>query len=141
VPPARTIFDLVALGAACIAAVGCGADKPLVPVTGRITYAGGDWPMPGYITFTPFQSTGALPARPGSGRFLEDGKFVAGSYGPGDGLMPGKYHVSISCFDPMDTSKPAAELNLVPADFKTEDLVVEQGQDSIVLNIDVPKKR
>ena len=81
-----------------------------------------------------------MPARPGSGRFGEDGTFVVGSYQPGDGLLPGAYHVSVSCIDPNDASKPPAELELVPADFKTNNLVVESGQDAIELNLDVPRK-
>jgi hypothetical protein len=120
---------------------GCGGnDKPLVPVSGRITYGGGNWPMPGNITFAPLESAGDLPARPGSGRFEEDGSFVAGSYKPGDGLMPGKYHIGISCFDPNDT-RPPDKASYVPMDFTTDVLVVERGQDAIELNIDVPKKK
>ena len=97
--------------------------------------------MPGNITFSPLTSPGSTPARPGSGQFKEDGKFVVGSYRPGDGLMPGRYHIGVSCFDPLDTSKPAAELEFVPQDFKTKELVVENGQDAIELNFDVPIKK
>ena len=67
--------------------------------------------------------------------------YTVGCYQPGDGLLPGTYHVSVSCIDPNDASKRPAELQLVPADFKTEDLVVDNGQDAIELNIDVPKKK
>jgi hypothetical protein len=127
---------------AVTAFVGCGAsDKPLVQVTGRVTYGGGSWPFPGYITFSPIESAASMPARPGSGPFKTDGKYVVGSYKPGDGLMPGKYHVSVSCIDPNDASKPPSELEFVPANFTTEDLVVEAGQDAIELDIDVPKKK
>jgi hypothetical protein len=127
---------------ATAAVAGCGGDgKPLVPVSGRVTYGGGEWPFPGYITFSPIESSASMPARPGSGPFKTNGKYVVGSYQPGDGLMPGRYHVSVSCIEPNDTSKPPNELELVPADFTTEDLVVEAGQGAIELNIDVPKKK
>lgn len=126
----------------CIAFLtGCGSDKPLVPTSGIATYGGGNWPMPGTITLTPLNVPAGMPSRPGSARFGVDGKFVIGSYKPGDGLMPGSYHVVISCYDPLDTSKPAKELEFVPADFKPDNLVVEVGQDDIVLNYDVPKKQ
>jgi hypothetical protein len=126
---------------AALAAAGCGgADKPLVPVEGRVTYAGGEWPMAGYITFTPLESPGATPARPGSGRFLPDGKFVVGSYKPGDGLMPGRYTISVSCFD-LNTTKPRDEAEFVPKDFRPEELVIEKGQEAVELNFDVPKKK
>lgn len=127
---------------AAAAAAGCGGnDKPLVPVAGRVTYGGGAWPFPGYVTFSPFESSASTPARPGSGPFKTDGKFVVGSYLPGDGLMPGRYHVSVSCIDPNDASKSPQDLERVPADFTTEPLVVEAGQDAIELNFDVPKKK
>jgi hypothetical protein len=125
-----------------LAAAGCGGDaKGLVLVSGQATYAGGEWPMPGTITFTPLESGASQPARPGSARFNADGKFVVGSYQPGDGLMPGKYHVTISCIDPLDFSKPREVLEFVPADYRPDDLVVEAGQDAIELKYDVPKKQ
>jgi hypothetical protein len=126
----------------CLLAAGCGgSDKPLVSVSGQATYGGGEWPRAGTITFTPVETGSTAISRPGSGLFQTDGKFVVGSYKPGDGLMPGTYHVAISCIDPMDFSKPREELEFVPADFRTEKLVVEAGQDAIVLKYDVPKKK
>ena len=128
------------IAALFVVVAGCGADKPLVPVAGRVTYAGGDWPMAGYITFTPLESPGSTPARPGSSRFQPDGTFVVGSYKPGDGLMPGRYSISVSCFD-VNTTKPRDEAEYVPKDFRPEELVIEKGQDSVELNFDVPKKK
>jgi hypothetical protein len=120
---------------------GCGSERPLVPVSGRATYGGGEWPMSGNINFTPASSSEGSPVRPGSASFDKDGKFVVGSFQPEDGLMPGVYHVSISCLDPLDFSTPREELDFVPQDFKTEELVVEAGMDPIELNFDVPKKQ
>jgi hypothetical protein len=132
---------VASLSLLCAVAAGCGGnDKPLVQVTGRVTYGGGDWPFPGYITFSPVD-TAASPARPGSGPFKQDGKYIVGSYKPADGLLPGTYHVSVSCIDPNDASKAPQDLELVPKDFTTEQLTVSAGQDEIVLNLDVPKKR
>jgi hypothetical protein len=120
---------------------GCGgSDKPLVPVSGRATYGGGNWPLPGYVTLVPYESSGSLPSRPGSGRFEVDGRFVIGSYAPGDGLLPGKYRVRISCMKPGVFINSESELEYVPASFKPDDVIVQSGQDPIVLNYDVPKK-
>lgn len=131
----------MSLSIAAAAIAGCGANsKPLVQVSGRVTYGGGAWPFPGYITFSPIESADSAPARPGSGPFGVDGKYVVGSYRSGDGLMPGTYHVSVSCIDPNSASKPPAESEFVPSDFTTKDLVVEAGMDPIELNLDVPKK-
>jgi hypothetical protein len=127
---------------AVAAVAGCGSNsKPLVQVTGRVTYGGGEWPFPGYITFSPIESSASKPARPGSGRFGVDGKYVVGSYRSGDGLLPGRYHVSVSCLAPEGTPNPPTDSQYVPADFTTEELVVEAGQDAIELDIDVPKKK
>jgi hypothetical protein len=132
-------FWLTSFVIVCGAAAGCGGqDKPLVQVTGRVTYAGGEWPFPGYITFSPIDSA-ASPARPGSGPFKKDGRYVVGSYKPNDGLLPGTYHVSVSCIDPNDALKAPQDLELVPKEFTTEQLSVSAGQDAIELNIDVPK--
>jgi hypothetical protein len=125
------------------AAVGCGGgDKPLVPVSGQVTYAGGSWPMTGTITLTPISAPEGQPSRPGSATFNTDGKFVIGSYKPGDGLRPGTYGVIISCYDPAtQQGRPQEEVDLVPASFKADNVVVEKGQDAIVLKYDVPKKQ
>jgi hypothetical protein len=124
------------------AVAGCGTnDKPLVQVTGRVTYGGGAWPFPGYITFSPLESSASMPARPGSGPFGVDGKYVAGSYQSGDGLLPGKYHVSVSCLAPESATNPPTDSQYVPAEFTTEELLVEAGQDAIEVDIDVPKKK
>jgi hypothetical protein len=121
--------------------LGCntGSDKPLVLVSGRVTYGGGEWPMTGTITFTPLESLGPTPARPGGARFGPDGKFVVGSYKPGDGLMPGRYVITVSCFDP-DLQIPQAEAEYVPKDFDADELIIKQGQEAVELNFDVPKK-
>jgi hypothetical protein len=96
--------------------------------------------MVGNVTFTPLSSSEGTAKRPGSGQFGPDGNFVVGSYQRGDGLMPGTYNVSVSCFNPNDSTKAPEDLNYVPASFETENLVVEVGMDPIVLNLDVPKK-
>jgi hypothetical protein len=138
---ARLGCALIALAVLEVGVLGCntGSDKPLVPVRGRVTYGGGDWPMPGTIIFTPIESLGPTPARPGSARFGPDGKFIVGSYKPEDGLMPGRYVVTVSCFDP-GLQIPQSEAEYVPKDFDADELIIKAGQDPVELNFDVPKK-
>jgi hypothetical protein len=124
--------------------LGCGgSNNDMVHVTGQLTYGGGEWPAAGIITLTPISTPAGGPSRPGSSNFNVDGEFAIGSYKPGDGLRPGTYNISVSCYDPakMGQGKRPAEMEFVPADFKHESLVIEPGQDDIVLNIDVPKKQ
>jgi hypothetical protein len=126
--------------AVLVGLTGCGNDKQMVPVTGRVTYGGGEWPQAGSIGFSPTSSTDGVLARAGSAGFGKDGKFTVGSYKPGDGLLPGIYRVKVSSVDSSDFTKSPEELDIVPKDFKVDDLVVEAGMDPIVLNFDVPKK-
>jgi hypothetical protein len=134
------VVGLVLVGAALLGVAGCGSDRPMVPVSGQVTYAGGEWPMAGTIGFTPTSSPTGTLSRAGSGNFGKDGSFEVGSYKSGDGLMPGVYRVKVSCVDPSDFTKSVAELDIVPKDFHVDDLVVEAGMDPIELNFDVPKK-
>jgi hypothetical protein len=109
-------------------------------VSGRVTYAGGEWPIQGTITFGPKKTEDGKIPRLGSANFDKEGNFVVGSYQPGDGLMPGTYKVTVSCISSSDPSKTVEELDLVPQTFKPDDLVVEAGSGPIELNLDVPKK-
>ena len=120
---------------------GCGNDRQMVPVTGRVTFGGREWPMAGSIGFTPNSLADGVVARAGSANFGKDGNFVVGSYKPGDGLLPGVYRVKISCVDPSDFTKSPQELDIVPQDFQVDDLVVEAGMGPIELSYDVPKKK
>lgn len=116
---------------------------PLVPVSGRLTYGGGDWPAPGYVTFVPTAAADGLPMRPGTGRFRQDGKFVVTSFKEGDGLLPGTYEVQVKCWTGEPNSSDATSferLNAVPKNYRPEDVVVEAGAEEVDLQIDVPKK-
>lgn len=83
-----------------LAAIGCGPDRGVVPVEGRITFAGQPPPAPGYIYFTPIdmqaEETGTEP-RPGTAIFMQDGVFRATTFRDGDGLRPGAYEARIEC--------------------------------------------
>jgi hypothetical protein len=124
--------------------IGCGgSDLPLVPVKGQVTFAGGPCPAPGRISFSPAAGSGAV-SRPAWAKFDTDGKYAATSFREGDGLLPGHYRISISCYigipDPRNPNS-ADDINLVPSDYRPDDLVVEEGQKAIEVNYDVPPKK
>lgn len=77
---------------------GCGRRYGLVPVSGRLTFDGAERDVDGYIYFVPEESGTAV--RPGSARLLPGGRFEVMSYADADGLMPGRYQVRITCWDP-----------------------------------------
>ena len=83
-----------------LVAAGCGSGLPqTVKVSGRVTFDGQPPPAAGSILFLPVEPAEGFPLRPGSGAFGTDGKYAAQTFEPGDGLMPGKYLISIECWD------------------------------------------
>lgn len=128
-----------------MAIVGCNdATKGLVvPVSGKVTFAGGSCPKPGTITFSPTVVAEGLPRRPGTAAFNEDGAFVASSFAAGDGLVPGVYTASITCWE----GKPSGDdpgsferLNLAPADYQPE-VTIDANGGGVELTFDVPPKK
>lgn len=91
--------------------------RGLVRVAGRITLDGGNWPKPGTLTFVPAEEQPAEggaagpppPTRVGFAEFDVEGRFVAQTRRPGDGLMPGRYRVGVSCWlQPPDMASPGS---------------------------------
>jgi hypothetical protein len=137
---------LCAIGVAAATLYGCrgGYDFPMVPVRGQITFAGGSCPAAGNITFSPLEVEAGSPRRPGSAIFDKDGRFVITSFREGDGLIAGRYKVSITCFSGLpDPSKPDpwGDVSYVPNDFHPPELVVERDSKPIELAYDVPAKK
>jgi hypothetical protein len=121
---------------------GCsGNDLPLVPVSGKVTFSGGPCPAAGNVTYTPIEVQAGLPRRPAAGAFNLDGEFQVTSFRPGDGLLPGRYKVSVTCYSglPNPTSPdPWGEVSYVKKGYQPDELVVEQGSDALQLEYDVP---
>lgn len=135
-------WPLVA-AAVLAAAAGCGSSKGLVPVEGRVTFAGKQPPTSGYLYFVPREMSvnerqdreGSLP---GTALFLQDGLFRAGTFTPGDGLRPGRYEVRLDCSAATSTAHDARGPSLVPSDFTPPDLVVPStGAKPVRYDLDV----
>jgi hypothetical protein len=133
----------LAIIAMILASAGCGAEGlPIVPVSGKVTYAGGPCPTEGTISFTPVNVEEGLPRRPGRASFKEDGVFEATSFREGDGLVPGTYTALISCWmgQPISEDPTSFErLNYVPKTYRPE-VVVKRDAGSVEVNFDIPKK-
>jgi hypothetical protein len=126
------------------AVTGCGgSDRPdTIPVRGHLTYDGGDWPMPGRIYFTPLEPAEGFPRRPGTANFDTDGRFSAKTWEDGDGLMPGKYRISIECWKVPPTLQGPSPVSYVPLDLqiaaKSEwELEVAPNSDAIEIERDI----
>ena len=124
---------------------GCGGSElPLVPVIGKVTFDGGNCPSPGTIEFVPLDMTEGHINRPATAQFDVDGRFRATSFKPGDGLMPGRYTVKVTCTSgvpDMRRKDPWGDVSLVDPDYEPETLVVEAGSREIKLELDVPRKK
>jgi hypothetical protein len=136
-------FTFVVLVGALI--TGCDHGPPTVPVTGKVTFAGNPPPANGTITFMPVEAKSGLPRRPGSGKFSPaDASYEVTSFAPGDGLIPGRYQINISCYtQPPTSAKPETFVthNAVPENWTPEELVVPEDSDELELNYDVPSKK
>jgi hypothetical protein len=125
---------------------GCGR-HPVhpIPVHGRITLGGGNWPKPGRLYFTS-QPNPNMPTRPGFALFDVEGHFKATTIHPGDGLLPGEYRVHVACWDVPPTMENPAGKSCVPANYRSAatsslELVVKSDESMHEANFDVPKEQ
>lgn len=140
----KTVMYLLTLS---LMLCGCGSGDQLqmVPVNGIVTFDGQPCPADGRVGFTPLESTPGLPRRPGAGTFGVDGQFVVTSFEKGDGLVPGRYLVRVRCYSgpitDMTSDSMLDDLSYIAKGYKSEELIVEVGNEPIVLNLDVPLKK
>jgi hypothetical protein len=128
----------------CVA-LGCGGAKgpehpQSVPVQGVALAPGGEPLSNVRVVLTPKEPTG-VPVE-AFGDTDAQGKFVMTSYKSGDGVVPGKYTVSVDPFNYKDKSgspkKNTSTANLVPKQYLTSDssnYVVEVTPDTTKLDI------
>jgi hypothetical protein len=121
------------------------SNLPLVLVDGKITYAGGDWPKPGMLFFTIKEPGPNLPRRPGNAVLATDGTFRAKTFSDRDGLVPGKYVITMECWKQMPTMTKAG-ISYVPERYQSgalSDIIVDVREDAespLKLEFDIPKK-
>ena len=135
--PAAALMLMILLAVAA----GCDS-RGLVPVEGRITFAGQQPPASGYVFFVPVEAPakgdGQGP-RSGTALFMPDGAFTVTTFKDGDGLRPGTYEARVQCARP----KPAGMAegdggSAVPAGFKPPEVTVPaSGSRPFRVEIDV----
>jgi hypothetical protein len=128
-----------------LTAAGCnGSYEGLIPVSGKVTFDGGAPPAGGFLSFMPLDRVEGKPSRPGRATFLTDGAYEAMSFEEGDGLYPGRYGVLVRCDKTnIDYGNPNAVRNgsYVADGYEAEPLVIEEGSDEVVFNLDVPLRK
>lgn len=135
----RVFAGLVALTLA-----GCGDSDGLVPVTGKVTFDGAQPPAAGFVTFMPTERVAGKASRPARAVFDVDGAFAATSFKEGDGILPGKYTISVTCNKgDVDYSQkdPFRAASYVADDYAGQELVIEVGSDDVTVDVDVPLKK
>ncbi|WZO98299.1 hypothetical protein EP7_005359 [Isosphaeraceae bacterium EP7] len=80
----------LSLSLALLGTVGCGSNHGCVPVGGTVTYKGKPV-AEGEVSFVPVEGDG----RTGRGEISSAGVYQLTSFDPGDGVVPGKYKVSV----------------------------------------------
>jgi hypothetical protein len=129
---------LLLLAAGLCFLTGCGpAGIPRVPVKGKITYAGGDWPKPPIFTFTASDPAPGMPSLPESAAVQPNGEFKVN-------LVPGTYVVNIECYEiepaPDD---PTRAKSYVPKRMEAMDtkpkFEVPVGAKEVEFTFDIPK--
>jgi predicted small lipoprotein YifL len=120
---------------------GCGDKGPgLIPVTGKVTFGGAAPPKAGNVNFNPVEPAAGYPRLNGTAEFGADGTFTVKSSGDKMGLVPGKYVVSIECWEEMpsmETMKPGK--SYVPGTFQSPTIEIAVGEKKKEVTIDVPK--
>lgn len=131
--------------AVLLAASGCGDSGPgLIPVTGKVTYGGGAWPKSGHINFSAVEPAAGYPTLNGTAELAADGTFTVKSSGDKFGLVPGKYAVSIECWEVMpnmEMNPPDFGKSYIPADFKAPEVEIAVGEAKKEVSFDVPQAK
>jgi hypothetical protein len=128
-----------------IIAGGCSHGPETVAVRGRATYAGGAWPAEARLYFHP-QNAAPGQNHPGLADVGKDGSFRAVSFKGVNGLVPGKYKVTVECWKtPPMPSNPVGATSYAPAAYcsdKTSPLAVTVESRKPLSNVqfDVPKR-
>jgi hypothetical protein len=122
------------------------SDVELVPVEGRVTCGGGEWPAQGMIYFTPVEAAAGHKLRPAWATFDAEGRFRATSFQPGDGLRPGRYTVFVECWStPPVMGSTAPPVSCVPDKYQSPvtsglEVEVKPGERRVRVEWDVPKR-
>ena len=134
-------------GCCCSAAPGCGPSRPeTVRVSGVVTIDGKAPAGPGLLYFHPIEAAKGFPTRPGNGAFDTTGRYTVKSFVEGDGLMPGRYQVSVECWEsPPDMAGPPAK-SRIAARYQSarssgvEEVLIEPGSSPREINFDLSSR-
>ena len=113
---------------------GC-SRSPVVPVSGKLSFAGRDVPEVCRLSFVPKSADGVI--RPSGATMEADGTYRLAPFKGVEGLLPGTYAVRVSYFDLKKNGNPDREGDWIEHTFEGEDLTIEQGASAVTHDIEV----
>ena len=133
------VAALVPIAVVAAGTLGCGSRHGTVPVDGVVTFAGKPPPATCTLIFAPELAEGtASRCRPGRADTDANGRYFAGSFRSGDGLLPGRYAVDVQCWRVRPGHDNEHGESLMPANFSAPPLVVPDGARRVRYDLEVP---
>src|SRR3954469_18078051 len=136
----RNTVDLIAVLCAFAFALlvsGCNRRPELIEVVGNVLLNGLPPAGPGSVFLAPIEDKTGSGARPALADFDTGGKFNLSAFPGKSGIKPGRYRVSIQIWKerPQGYLKPG--INLVPNDYKLDELIVDPGQKPVEVTYNI----
>jgi hypothetical protein len=131
-----------ALFVSVVISSGCSrSDHPrTIPVSGHVMLGGKPLPRGGLVQFATLEPAAGFPSRPAAGVFDERGYYTATAFGPGEGVIPGKYRVMVECWTRPysgDGPKPPSHVPEKYRSVATSDIEVTVGPDDSAKTFDI----
>jgi hypothetical protein len=116
---------------------GCSRGPELIEVVGNVLLNGAPPAGPGSVFLAPIEDKSGSGARPAMADFDTGGKFNLSAFPGKSGIKPGRYRVSIQIWKerPQGYLKPG--INLVPNDYKLDELIVDPGQKRVEVTYNI----
>ena len=87
---------------------------------------------------TPWKRYEPFPRRPARGDFDEKGNFTLTTFDSGDGIIPGRYSVNVTCWREKPTLETRQSANYVPPNFEHEVTIAADADEPVEIAINVP---
>jgi len=138
----RIPFDFLCLAALALIFCGCGNDKGLIELNGKITLDNKEMPFAGEIKFLPKEVEAGKPMRPARAKFDTNGAFQATSFEPGDGIYPGTYAVTVECWEVSASMGGPTPINAIDSKYQNPgqsglQVIVEPNNSNQVFDINL----
>jgi len=122
--------------------LGCGDDRGLVNVSGKVTMDGGPPPAAGDLYFNIVDPAPGFSGRPAHTTFDEQGNYSVSAFGDDQGILPGKYKVKADCWKVPPLMGGPPPVSFLPKKYQNAatsgfELTVNPGDDAITFDIDL----